>query len=490
MAEENNLSPDTETSDEELSDNNVDGGLKNDSLTESNILQSDIRNAKGNPIATVSDRDHVNVKDTKLNKTEGKEKEIDFLIKSLKEDSCVESSVDSSELLQSIDKQNTAKEDEVERETIVSENYYDTDVGSSDLSLEESVDRNDKIKTLSDGQHESFESTNFTTVHPRQSMNSSASIERNEGEQTCKIKCASAKFFDEGSSYDCQQVTVTEVEPIKPPETPLFSFFFKRDADQLTNRKKFRRKKSSKVPNPQQLHVVQSPDGFIYCCTHNEVVKYWCHTCGILKCEKCVNFVLSRTCISHVVTTIEEHVNRTKEVQSQKIEKESNICLSTLDQAIRVLQRNEQQTELQALIQKDRIRQEFASFYHLLIEEEQTVLENIDTSLDKYRTQNRSCEQLYGSVVEYEADLMSKSLSLMEKDDPFGINLNKGEIIFCRDWFKLQDMTKEVLNSIPSMPTPIRDQFTLYRQKLDTGSSSQGLLGILTHIRSANVRFH
>ncbi|CAG2191093.1 unnamed protein product [Mytilus edulis] len=29
-------------------------------------------------------------------------------------------------------------------------------------------------------------------------------------------------------------------------------------------------------------------------------------------------------------------------------------------------------------------------------------------------------------------------------------------------------MTKEVLNSIPSMPTPIRDQFTLYRQKLDT----------------------
>ncbi|CAG2208056.1 unnamed protein product [Mytilus edulis] len=300
MAEENNLSLDTETSYEELSDNNVEGGLKNDSLTESNIGQSDIKNSKSNPLSKVSDRDHdnLNVKDTKLNKTDGKEKEIDFLIKSLKEDSCVESSVDSSELLQSIDKQNTTKEDEVERETIVSENYYDTNVGSSDLSLEESVDRNDKIKTLSDGQHESFESTNFTTVHPRQSMNSSASIERNEGEQTCEIKCASAKFFDEAQVMIANKGQRQRLHKNKPPET-----FASTDSE---------RQNSS----------------------------------------------------------------------------------------------------------------EFASFYHFLIEEEQTVLDNIDTSLDKYRTQNRSCEQLCGSVVEYEADLMSKSLSLMEKDDPFGINLN------------------------------------------------------------------
>lgn len=34
--------------------------------------------------------------------------------------------------------------------------------------------------------------------------------------------------------------------------------------------------------------------------------------------------------------------------------------------------------QLQAMIQKDRIRQEFASFYQLLIEEERTVLDNIE----------------------------------------------------------------------------------------------------------------
>ncbi|XP_052101761.1 uncharacterized protein LOC127735565 [Mytilus californianus] len=506
MAEENNFSLDTGKCVKELSDSENNSVLEkksyDKSLTKSNISQSDNRNSESKHVVTISERHHynLNVEDTKQSKTEEKEKEIDFVIKSLKEDSCAKCSIDSSELLQSDETQRKATEDEFESETVVFENDYNNFginqtiikeknenrqdgteecvknnecTVSSDFSLEETSNRNDQMKTISDEHHGPSESIIITTVHSKQSMNNPSSIDTNNGSQICENKCSSTNFADKTSrplKYDgCQHLNATEASQIKPPETTFSIFEFKAKSEQLTPRKKYRRKCTSEAHvNPQRWHIVHSTDGLIYCSPHNEIVKYWCNTCGISKCEKCVNVVYSRTCISHVVTTIEEHVIKTKEVQRKKIEETSNICLMTLDRAIRVLQQNEQQTELQALIQKDRIRQEFASFYHLLIEEERTVLDNIDTRLEEYRTQNRSYEQLYGSIVEYEADLMSKSLSLLEKDDPFGINLNMIEKYIQRDWLKIQDNVNAVINSIQPMPTAIRNKFTLLEQKIDT----------------------
>lgn len=123
MAEENNLSLDTGKCDKELSDSENNSVLEKKSVAKSNILQSDDINSESKHVVAVSGRDHynLNVKDTKQNKTEKKEKEIDFVIKSLKEDSCAECSIDSSELLQNNEKQKKAIEDEVESETDVFE---------------------------------------------------------------------------------------------------------------------------------------------------------------------------------------------------------------------------------------------------------------------------------------------------------------------------------------------------------------------------------
>lgn len=44
--------------------------------------------------------------------------------------------------------------------------------------------------------------------------------------------------------------------------------------------------------------------------------------------------------------------------------------------------------------------------------------------LEKYKMQTRMTEQECGTVLEEEAKLMSYHLSVLAKDDPFGMNLN------------------------------------------------------------------
>ena len=341
MAAKKNVSLDIGICDKELSDSENNTVLEkksyDKSVTSSNILPSDTRISESKHVVTVSNRDDYNldVKDTAHNKTEEKEKEINFVIKSLKEDSCVELSIDSCEILHSNASQNKATEDEVDSETVVFvENCHNSGIiqteikekivkrqdgieewfenkectGSSDFSLENSLNKNDKIETISDEQHEPPESMNFTTAH---------AIETNNGAQTCENKCSSTKFHDESSrplKYDgCHHLIATEASQIKPPETKFPRSELKQMSDQLTSQKKNRKKCASETRvNPQRRHIVHSTDGLVYCSPHNEVVKYWCYTCGIAKCEKCVNVVYSRTCISHVVTTIKEHVIKTK----------------------------------------------------------------------------------------------------------------------------------------------------------------------------------
>ncbi|CAG2191091.1 unnamed protein product [Mytilus edulis] len=237
----------------------------------------------------------------------------------------------------------------------------------------------------------------------------------------------------------------------------------------IKNRKRrCNRKTINKFESQQHAPSLRVVNSVVYCTPHGDVVKYWCHTCGILKCEKCVNVVYSRTCINHSVQTVDEYVLNKKKDQGHRTQMKSSICLRTIDQAMRVLQLNEQQTEFQTLIQKDLIRQEFISFHHLLYDEERILMESIDECLEKYKMQTRMTEQECGTVLEEEAKLMSYHLSVLAKDDPFGMNLNIIENSIQKDWSKIQENVKGVINSIQHMPTDIKNKLSLRQQKMDT----------------------
>lgn len=105
----------------------------------------------------------------------------------------------------------------------------------------------------------------------------------------------------------------------------------------IKNRKRrCNRKTINKFESQQHAPSLRVVNSVVYCTPHGDFVKYWCHTCGILKCEKCVNVVYSRTCINHSVQTVDEYVlnkkvSKTKEKQKSIGEIEiSQIMIITL----------------------------------------------------------------------------------------------------------------------------------------------------------------
>ncbi|CAG2191089.1 unnamed protein product [Mytilus edulis] len=186
---------------------------------------------------------------------------------------------------------------------------------------------------------------------------------------------------------------------------------------------------SFQKPDDQQEDV-QDLRSKLYCKSHHDVVKFWCMDCK--KSEK----------------------------WEKEIQKNSNNCLKVLDHAFKELQRNERESQFQALIQRDRIHQEFISFHHLLIDEENKILKHLEKTLDEHSLQTSESQKKYGSLIDEEASLMCESLRSIDEDDSFDTDLSME---------KLENEAIELFSSIQPLPNAINKMFSFKHLKTAIG---------------------
>ncbi|CAC5411474.1 KIF5 [Mytilus coruscus] len=207
--------------------------------------------------------------------------------------------------------------------------------------------------------------------------------------------------------------------------------------------------------------------GKLYCQSHNEIVKFWCLECKSSKCEICVNIFRNGPCVGHSLRSLKLHTS----IEGKKeIQKHSSYCLKVLDQAFRELQRSDQETQFNALIQKDRVRQEFISFHQLLIEEESMILKHLEKTLEDYSLQTRETVIKYGSLVDEEASLMCQSLRYIDKDSVVADSLIQDK------WEKVRTEALDLFNSIQPMPSDFSYRFSLFQQKTEIAEHLKSVL--------------
>ncbi|XP_063434797.1 uncharacterized protein LOC134716041 isoform X2 [Mytilus trossulus] len=216
----------------------------------------------------------------------------------------------------------------------------------------------------------------------------------------------------------------------------------------------------------QRNHVKELHSKFL-CESHHEVWKFWCMDCKKSRCEKCINIFSKEICINHQLKSLKLIVSKKKKKQKTEIQRDSKNCLQILDQAFQELQQNEQESQFQALIQRERIHQEFISFHHLLIDEENKILKHLDKTLDEHSLQNSEGQKKYGSLIDAEASLMCESLSYIDKDDSFETNFSVVTSL-AHAQVKLKKLGNEathLLCSIQPIPSAINQLFSLNQQK-------------------------
>ncbi|XP_076104537.1 uncharacterized protein LOC143073109 isoform X2 [Mytilus galloprovincialis] len=234
---------------------------------------------------------------------------------------------------------------------------------------------------------------------------------------------------------------------------------------------------SFQKPDDQQEDV-QDLRSKLYCKSHHDVVKFWCMDCKKSVCEKCINIFNSELCIRHQLKSLKLLVSNKKEKWEKEIQKNSNNCLKVLDHAFKELQRNERESQFQALIQRDRIHQEFISFHHLLIDEENKILKHLEKTLDEHSLQTSESQKKYGSLIDEEASLMCESVRSIDEDDSFDTDLSVFDsLTHTQDkWKKLENEAIELFSSIQPLPNAINKMFSFKHLKTAIGEHLESVV--------------
>lgn len=198
------------------------------------------------------------------------------------------------------------------------------------------------------------------------------------------------------------------------------------------------------------------------CSVHDDVVRYWCVNCSKAKCEKCVNIVYSKSCISHSVIMLEDHVTAREKNDLALVKKKTSECLKSMDVELKQLEADFQNVELMTMVQEERIRQEFISFHALLTEEESNILGCLKQRCHEYLLENRMKQECCGKVIAQEAELSfprvkNREEDLLTKLEEMNTTL-KGLETMERD---ANLIVKEKL----SLPWDKQDKFTLFKEK-------------------------
>ncbi|XP_062591366.1 uncharacterized protein LOC134252839 [Saccostrea cucullata] len=215
----------------------------------------------------------------------------------------------------------------------------------------------------------------------------------------------------------------------------------------------------------------QLPFPVFACSKHNQICRFFCKFCKDLRCDDCV--VTNEQCSGHAdgLIKILDHIKHEKDKFINETQLFSSKASKSIEMLSHRLEKVEETFSLNAINNKEILRQEFASLRHLITEREQEMYRTFDMEYDSCMKSIKKYKRRYGSMMQANTKVIATSEYHLGKESLTDFYFSAKKI------WKRFDKYKKNLESLPSpdalLQSPILSPMSLYVEKSELAKSLQ-----------------
>ncbi|XP_061171773.1 uncharacterized protein LOC133181255 [Saccostrea echinata] len=215
----------------------------------------------------------------------------------------------------------------------------------------------------------------------------------------------------------------------------------------------------------------QVPFHVFACSKHKQICRYFCHSCNNLRCDDCI--VTNEQCSGHAdrLVKILDYIKHKKDKFDEAIQQFSSRGSQSINMLSDRLEEIEETFSMNGILNKEILKQEFASLHQLITEREHRIYRNFEKEYASCMERIQQYKRRYGSIMKADSELISTSLQYLGKESLMEFYFSNEKI-----WERL-DKHKKKLESLPSpdalLHSPILSPMSFYVEKSELDKSLQ-----------------
>ncbi|XP_062616072.1 uncharacterized protein LOC134277781, partial [Saccostrea cucullata] len=215
----------------------------------------------------------------------------------------------------------------------------------------------------------------------------------------------------------------------------------------------------------------QVPFHVFGCSKHKQICRYFCNFCQNLRCDDCI--LANEQCSGHAdkLVKILDHIKYEKDKFDEAVQQFSSRSSRSINVLSDRLEEIEETISMNGILNKEILRQEFASLHQLITEREQRLYQNFDQEYGSCLKRIQQYKRRYGSIMQADSKLISTSLQFLGKESLMEFFFSAEKI------WKRFDKHKKNLEYLPSpdalLQSPILSPMSLYVEKSELDKSLQ-----------------